>query len=122
MKSTPACLVLLLLLALPTAAQPAPEAEENESSLDDRLRTVATLTAAGDYSKAMTLIKELLADHPDSLPARIAYQDLRRAGGASKELIKEYASAASGSAATPDYGHRGPTIFGSGVERPRLPG
>jgi tetratricopeptide (TPR) repeat protein len=75
-------LVLLLAAAGDAAAAPADVAPE--------LRTIEDMRASGEIATAAKQAADLVAQHPDSLDAHIAHQDLQLALGKEKELVDVY--------------------------------
>src|SRR6185295_10367362 len=66
------------------------------------LQEIAKLRASGDVQGAAKQAGELVAKHPDSLEAHLAYQDVQLALGKEKETIAAYRAAAAAADATAD--------------------
>ncbi len=94
--------LLLSLTLLGAAAGGASAKDAPPASLSTELAVIHRLRARGEYDQALLRASRLVADHPESLAAHVAYQDLRLARGEGEALRRLYREAATGEDATAD--------------------
>jgi Flp pilus assembly protein TadD len=98
-------LITLVLSVFAVSSFPAlggPEDEAAPASIADELSAIRSMQSRGEFDEALTKASRLVEEHPESLTAHMAYQDLRVAKGEGRAVQSEYSYEARRSGATAD--------------------